>query len=307
MHDMHIGSIDLNLLVAFDALLTEQNVTRAAERIGISQSAMSHALARLRSFTGDALLVRVRGGMVPTPRAQALGPPIQRALGDVARALSPAPAFDPKTARWVFKVGTTDYGELVLLPKLVARLAREAPGIDLRVRSLEDDLIGPLVSGSIDVALAPPRPELESQGIFARRLFDERFVCVVRKGHPLAKKKLTLSRFAAASHALISPRGREGGLVDDALARLHLKRRVAVVVPHFLIAPHVVATSDLVLTLAARVASVLAKPLGLVVLAPPAELRLEGFAMSAQWHERTQADPAQKWIRTVLADVAKTS
>lgn len=128
----------------------------------------------------------------------------------------------------------------------------------------------------------------------------------MRKGHPLDGKRLTLSRFVAASHALISPRGKEGGFVDDALARLGAKRRVAVAVPHFLIGPHVVAASDLVLTLAERVATVLAGPLGLAVLAPPPELGLQGFTMSAIWHERTQEDPARKWLREVLADVAKT-
>jgi DNA-binding transcriptional LysR family regulator len=140
-----------------------------------------------------------------------------------------------------------------------------------------------------------------------RRLFDERFVCVMRKAHPLAKKKkLTLARFAAASHALISPRGKEGGFVDDALARHNLSRRVALAVPHFLIAPHVVATSDLVLTLAARVADVLAKPLRLAVLSLPSELGLSGFTMSAMWHERTQNDPAQRWFRDLLASVASS-
>jgi len=304
MHDVHLGALDLNLLVALDALVAERSVTRAAEKVGITQSAMSHALARLRALTGDPLLVRSSSGMVLTARAEALGPPIRRALEDVSRALAPPVPFDPMTARGRFVIGTSDYAELVLLPRLVARLEREAPGIDLRVRALEDPASTQLASGAIDVAIAPVRPNDAAPGVLAKRLFDESFVCVVRKGHPLAKKKLTPARLAQAKHALIAPRETEGGFVDEALAKLGLARRVAVAVPHFLIAPHVVASSDLVLTLAARVAHVLAKPLELAVLAPPRDLALPGFTISALWHERTQNDPAQRWARALLFEVA---
>jgi DNA-binding transcriptional LysR family regulator len=307
MHDMHLPSFDLNLIVALDALLRERSVTRAAGRVGISQSAMSHALSRLRVVTGDALLVRARSGMVPTIRAEALGPPIRRALADVAGALAKVPPFDPRTAQGKITIGTSDYGELVLLPKLMARLAREAPGLDLRIRAHGEDVTGQLASGALDLVIAPLRPSEDAPAIFGRRLFDERFVCVVRKGHPLAGKKLTLARYVGFSHALIAPRETEGGYVDDALGRLGLKRRVAIMVPHFLIAPHVVATTDLICTFAARVASALAKPLGLAILRPPAELKLAGFTMSAIWHERTQNDAAQRWVRELFVDVAKVA
>jgi DNA-binding transcriptional LysR family regulator len=307
MHDLHLASLDLNLIVALDALIEERSVTRAADRVGITQSAMSHALARLRTLTGDALLVRGSGAMVATARAEALAPPIRRALDEVARALrSPGP-FDPKTARQKVRIYTSDYGEVVLLPGVVRRLQRDAPGIDLRLGAHVDDHVGVLGSGAVDLVIAPVRPRDEAPGIFSKKLFDETFVCVVRKGHPLAAKKLTLARFAAASHALIAPRGKEGSFVDDALAKLGLSRRVAVTVPHFLVAPHVVADSDLVLTLAARVAALFANPLGLAVLRLPPELGLEGFTMSALWHERTQIDPAQRWVREVFFEVAKTS
>ncbi|HEY8088844.1 MAG TPA: LysR family transcriptional regulator [Polyangiaceae bacterium] len=302
MSPVHLGAVDLNLLHSLDALLVERNVTRAAARVGITQSAMSHALGRLRLLTGDELLVRGPGGMVPTVRAEALSMPVRRALDEVARALAPAAAFDPRTAVTRLCIGTSDYGELVLLPRLVARLAREAPGVDLRVRTLGEDMPALLASGSIDLAVAPLMAHDERPGIHGRKLFSDRFVCVVRRGHPLAKKKLTLARFAAASHALIAPRGQEGGFVDDALARLGTRRRVAVAVPHFLIAPHLVASSDLLLTLARRVAAVLAAPLKLAVLAPPPELSLEGFTMSAVWHDRTHDDPAHRWLREVVLE-----
>jgi DNA-binding transcriptional LysR family regulator len=303
MQDVHLAAVDLNLLVALDALLVERNVTRAAARIGLTQSAMSHALARLRALLDDELLVRAPNGMVPTIRAEALAGPIRAALEQVARALAPA-AFEPKTARGRVVVGTSDYVELVLLPEVVSRLAVEAPGIDLRVLSL-DDALGPLASGEIDLAIAPPDAYPERAGTFKRRLFEDRFVCIVRNGHPLAKKKLTLSRFTAARHALISPRGKEGGFVEDALARLGLARRVTVAVPHFLIAPHLVASSNLVLTVAQRVASLLAEPLALTILAPPPELALVGFEMATFWHERSQSDPMLRWVRDLFVDVSK--
>jgi DNA-binding transcriptional LysR family regulator len=305
MQPLHLASLDLNLLVALDALLEERNVTRAAERTGVTQSAMSHALARLRALVGDPLLVRGKSGMVATVRAEALSLPIRRALEGIVHALESPEPFEPKTARLSVRIATSDYGELVLLPKLVRRLEHEAPHIDLRLIPHSGDSVGPLVEGTVDLVVAPVRPGDEVQGVLAKKLFDESFVCIVRRGHPLAKKKLTVARFAAASHALIAPRGREGSVADDSLARLGLSRRVAVTLPHFLVAPHVVAESDLVLVLAARVASQLARPLGLVVLAPPKELGLTGFRMSALWHERTRHDPAHLWVRELFTDVAK--
>jgi DNA-binding transcriptional LysR family regulator len=303
MNELHLGSVDLNLLVVLDALLVERNVTRAAARVGITQSAASHALARLRTLTDDELLVRGREGMVPTARAEALTGPVRRALDEIARALAPARPFDPKTATGKVRIGTSDYAELVLLPRLVQRLAVEAPGIDLRATMLGDDL-SVLSTGELDLAITPFRAGDERAGLYAKRLLDETFVCVVRKGHPLAGKRLTLARYAAAHHALISPRGKEGGIVDAALAREGLSRRVVVAVPHFLIAPHIVARTDLVLTLAKRIASVVAEPLGLVVLPLPPEVRVDGFVLSAVWHERTQAEPMQRWVRGVIAEVA---
>jgi DNA-binding transcriptional LysR family regulator len=310
MHDVHLASVDLNLLVALDALLETRSVTKAAAKVGITQSAMSHALARVRELVGDELLVRGSGkdGMVATSRADELAGPLRRVMEDIARTLSPPRPFDPGTAKLRVTIGTSDYGELVLLPRLVARLAREAPGVELRSLTAGDDPAGPLASREMDLVIAPVRSLVDDRpGLVARRLFDERFVCVMRKAHPLADKPLTLRRFAAARHALISPRGREGGFVDDALARAGLARRVVVAVPHFLIAPHLVASADLVLTLAERIARVLAEPLGLVVKPVPAELGVAGFTMSLVWHQRTQDDPAMKWVRDVLVEVASFS
>ena len=305
MNAVHLGTFNLNLLLALDALLSERSVTRASARIGITQSAASHALARLRKLTGDELLVRRRDGMVPTLRAEAMRAPLRRALEDIRGTLAPPPAFDPRTARLRAFIGTSDYPELVLFPGVMARLGREAPGVELRVVALRDEPGSDLALGKLDVALMPPLPSEEGTSMRRQQILEERFVCVARREHPLAKKKvLTLSRFAAASHALISPWGKEGGFVDDALARLGLQRRVTVALPHAMVAPHIIASSDLLLTMPERVARVLAPPLDLVVLEPPPELLLTGFTISMLWHERTQSDPARRWLRDVIVTEA---
>ncbi len=305
MHKVHddLGAMDLNLLRALDALIAERHVTRAAARLGITQSAASHALARLRELLGDPLLVRGRAGnMLATPRGLALGAVVQRALADVAAAWRPPAAFDPATARRTFHVGASDYAELVLLPALVARLAERAPGVDLFVHAVPRDLAGALAAGDLDAVLAPARPEELTADCYQRLLFDEHFVCAVRRGHPAAGKRLTLDRFCALRHVLIAPRGTPGGFVDDALAARGRTRHVALHVPHFLIVPHVLATSDLIATVASRVAAVFSGPHHLVTMRPPIEV--SGFAIHLLWHARTQGDDAQRWLREQIAATA---
>jgi DNA-binding transcriptional LysR family regulator len=301
MNEVHLGAFDLNLLVALDALLTEGSVTKAAARIGVTQSAASHALSRLRKLTGDELLVRSRDGMVPTIRAESMRAPLRRALGELTGTLSSPRSFDPSTARVRVFIGASDYSELVLLPGVMARLVREAPGIELRVLPVGHDPASELATGKLDCIVMPVQSGDDSQGVRGRQIFRDRFVCVARRDHPLAKKKtLSLSAFTAAAHALVSPWGTEGGYVDDALARLGQQRKVAIAVPHFLVAPHIIALSDLLLTVAERLAAVVAEPLGLVVLSPPRELELAGFTNSLLWHERTHEDPARRWLRDVI-------
>jgi DNA-binding transcriptional LysR family regulator len=307
MSDVHLGAFDLNLLVALDALLTEGSVTKAAARIGVTQSAASHALSRLRKLTGDELLVRSRDGMVPTVRAEAMRVPLRRALDELTGTLSSPRAFDPKTARVRVFIGTSDYAELVLLPGVMARLTREAPGVELRVLTPGLVPASELAAGKLDFVIMPAQSGDDSQGVRGRQLFHDRFVCVARRDHPLARRKtLSMSAFTEAAHALVSPWGQEGGYVDDALARLGLQRKVTIAVPQFLVAPHIVASSDLLLTMAERVAEVVAGPLGLVLLSPPPELALTGFTSSLLWHERTHKDPARRWIREVIAAEAAT-
>ncbi|WNG36956.1 LysR family transcriptional regulator [Archangium violaceum] len=306
MHDAHckLAEVDLNLLVTLDALLTERHVTRAARRLGLTQPAASHALARLREMFGDPLLVRGPGGVLhPTPRAEALAPAVHRALAELVTAVREPAAFDPATARRTFWLAANDYVELILLPRLVAHLSRIAPGIDLRVTTvIPESMLAAMAGGKLDMVLSPPRPEYVAS-CYQRALFDERFTCVVRDGHPAAARRLTLARFCELDHLQIAPRGTPGGFVDDALAALGRTRRVAVTVPHFLVAPHVVASTELILTLPSRMAEPFVQPLGLVVLPPP--LEIAGFSMHMFWHERTHYDPGHRWFREQIALMAQ--
>src|SRR5580704_14516722 len=174
MNEVHLGAFDLNLLVALDALLAERNVTRAAVRIGVTQSAASHALSRLRRLAGDELLVRSREGMVPTIRAEAMRAPLRRALDELTGTLSSPRAFDPNTARVRVFIGTSDYTQLVLLPGGMAPLVREAPGVELRVLALGHDPASELAAGKLDFVIMPLQADDDSQGVRARQLFSDR-------------------------------------------------------------------------------------------------------------------------------------
>ncbi|WP_437311801.1 LysR family transcriptional regulator [Sorangium sp. So ce388] len=309
MQDEHdareLAALDLNLLVVLDALLAERHVTRAAARVGMTQPACSHALGRLRRALGDPLLVRgARGAMLPTPRAEALAPALRAALRGLASAIRGEPRFDPATARRTFRIATGDYAELVLLPPLLSLLASAAPSVDVWMMPLaltRDGVVAQLTSGAVDVVIGPPRRGWPDD-LYVRPLFEERFRCVVRRDHPAAHGRLTLDRYCALSHLLVAPRGTPGSLVDDALAALGRDRRIAATVPHFLVAPHVIAATDLMATLGARIVDATAAPLGLAVLPPP--LELAGFSFAMIWHERTHHDPAHRWLRDQIARAA---
>jgi DNA-binding transcriptional LysR family regulator len=305
MHAAHasLAAVDLNLVLALDALLAERHVTRAAARLGITQSAASHALARLRDLLGDPVLVRgPRGTMLPTPRAAALAPAVHRILSDLAAVLRGDATFDPATARRSFQIGTSDYLELVLLPRLVERLSRIAPNIDVWIHNLDDQGDDALAAGTLDVVIGPPRGTARPAGTYEKVLFDESFTCVMRAKHPLADAKLTLPRYCSAAHVLVAPRGTPGSLVDDALHALGRTRRIAAAVPHFLVVPHLIASSDLIATLATRVANTFADALDLVTMPPP--LSLPKFQMAVAWHERSHDDPPHRWLREQLLAVA---
>ncbi|HZI12534.1 MAG TPA: LysR family transcriptional regulator [Myxococcus sp.] len=296
-----LSGINLNLVVALDALLAEASVTRAAARVGVTQSAMSHSLRQLRELLGDALLIRGRGGMVLTPRAQQLAAPLHRGLLELQRALRNEPVFEPLTATRRFTLATGDYFAAALLPGLLALLGREAPHVDLVIRHLVPSQVGvQLESGEVDLivgAFPDPDPALRQQ-----KLFTEDFVCVVRQGHPATRKGLDLDTYLRLSHILISPRGEGAGAVDTALAQLGHSRRIALRLPYFLTAPLALVDSDLVLTAPRRLVETFTGAWPLQLFPPP--VALKPFDVLQVWHERFSGDPGHRWLRGLAVRAA---
>lgn len=291
-----LARVDLNLLVALHALLVECSVTKAARRLGTTQSALSHTLRRLREQFADSLLVNTTTGMVPTALAASLLEPLQQALLGVVRTLQVQPDFDPQTSDRSFVLACADYGSVVLLPKLMARLQQQAPRICVNVRPAHEGSGAELVAGKLDLLLGALPPEAPE--VVGRRLFEETFVCLVRREHPLVGTSLTLQQYVALPHLLISPMGTGVTWVDPVLEQLGYKRNIAMRVPHYLVAPQVVASTDLILTVAARVARLFAQSLPLREVTPP--IAIPGFSVSAFWHPRSSQDPGHRWFREQL-------
>jgi len=301
-----LAALDLNLLVILRALLTERQVTRAAKQVGLSQSATSHALARLRQQLGDPLLVRSGQGLVLTPRATRILPQLERGLGELQAAISDDPIFEPSTARRSFTLSMGDYAQAVLLGPLLRRLSREAPAVELMVvgSTTPDEA---LEAGSADMALTvlkgavpPPRPL--GPALRSAPLFSDEFMCMVRRRHPSLRSRLTLTSYANVGHVLVAPTGTPGSIVDVELAKLGRERRIAVRISSFLAAPIVVAESDFINTGPARLARRAAQHHAVRLLPPP--LALPSFELHLLWHARLEQDPAQIWLRGVLGEVS---
>lgn len=295
---VRLAGIDLNLLTSLDALLGTQSVTRAARQLGRTQPAVSHALRRLRELLGDELLVRTPKGMQPTPRALELRPAVRTALEAAEAVLQEAPAFDPARAERSFAVTMADQASFLLLPPLVERLAREAPGVRIDVRPAPLHLLADEVDLAIGVFFDSPT------GVCEEPLFDEVFACVIRRGSAAARGPFDLKRYLSLSHLLIAPRGLPGSPLDDALARAGQRRRVALTVPHFLVAPHVIATTDLVWTAPAALARAFGH-LPLAIREPP--FKTNGFSVAMRWHVRLDRDPGLRWLRGMVREVSPPS
>lgn len=292
-----LKQLDLNLLKALDALLDERSVTRAAARVGVTQPAMSGMLIRLREAFQDPLFARTPRGIVPTAHALELAAPLKEVMAGIGALLQPA-GFDPATARLRFTIAATDYALRAVALPFMALLKRRAPGVQVALVGVEDDLVqGQLERGDIDLALLTP--DSTPLDLHARPLFDEHYVCALRGDHPaLAAGALTLDAFCALDHALVSYRGGAfAGVTDAALAALGRTRSVSLSVTSFLILPEVLRASDMVAVVPARLVAGLD---GIAVQAPP--LAIPGFTKTAVWHARTQRDPAQRWLRALLAE-----
>jgi DNA-binding transcriptional LysR family regulator len=298
---MKLADVDLNLLLVFDALMRERSVTLGARRVGVGQPAMSAALGRLRRLFGDELFVRAAGALQPTPKALRIAPRVAEALERVRGALADEAPFEPATAAQTFTLAGTDYTSQVLLPPLAARLAREAPHVDLRVVGYDKDAVaGMLDRGEADavVGVFPDPPER----CVRTPLFRERFVGVCRAGHPaLADGTVGAEAWAALPHALVSVRRDASGALDDALRRLKLRRRVALTLPHMMALPPVLAASDLVSALPSRIAAALAGGVLRTFALPVATAEWE---VAMLWNPAARTDAAAAWLRAMVADAA---
>jgi DNA-binding transcriptional LysR family regulator len=302
MYWMHILAADLNLVVVLHTLLDERSVSRAARRLGLSQSATSHALGRLRALLNDPLFVRTRRGLIPTARAEAMADAVRSSLTALEATLfAPAP-FDPNTVERTFRVRPSDYVECLLVPPLLRRLAKVAPKVNFWARPSMAEPTLALEEGQLDLLIQPTRSGEQTDGLRMEALWDDHLVGIARRGHPLTKGRLTLQRFAAASHALISPSGQPGGMVDDVLNQHGFQRRIAFTTPNFVVAPQVVATTDLIMILPARLAVAIGGGPRLVTFEPP--LKVPGFQIAMFWHDRHDSDPAHSFIRREIAQVA---
>jgi DNA-binding transcriptional LysR family regulator len=297
---MNLRSIDLNLLVLFDALIEMRSVRRAGERVGLSQSATSHALDRLRKLLGDELLVRTASGMEPTPRALSLAGPLRLALQDIQTALAPD-RFEPAEAEIGLTIAVETHETIVVLPLLVDEVRREAPGIALTIKSgsLEDILDG-VDQGRVDVAIGLFK-ELPDRFMTCRLLSDEH-ACVIRADHPIARSPLTLELYLDAPHLLISMSGSATSAVDDALADQGLRRRIAMQMPHGLAAVLALTRSDMVTSVTRGVAHVFAAAAPVVVMDLPFNVPASTFRLV--WNRRFHTDPARVWLRRKLVAIA---
>ncbi len=289
--------IDLNLLVILDALLSEQHVTRAAERLHLSQPAVSHALARLRDLLGDPLLVRAGAGLAPTARALELVAPLAEALAQVQSLLAPN-TFDPASARRTFRLAMSDYGAAIILPGLIRTLRAEAPGIDLQIsHASREGMVEGLLNGDIDLA-AGVLPELPGE-LHSTPLFEERYACLLDRQSLPASGVLDLPTYLSRPHVLLEMRGSGTPEIERTLTALRERRRVAVSLPHWSVAPQFISGTDLILTVASRALKDVDDD-SLIVVSPPFEIA--PFTFVSAWHKRRGGDQALNWLNRRIGE-----
>ena len=300
MRQKDLKNIDLNLLVVLRALLQTRGVSQAAERLGMSQPAVSRALGRLRRQFGDRLLIKGSRSMIPTIYASEIAMPLERLLEQAELFFDAGPAFDAATSTRVFRLATTDYGAIAVLPRVLPKILSQAPQASLEIVGFGGDTFRMLAEGQIDLAFYSDDPVPNS--LRTADLFTEDYSCLMRSSHPLmghiSDGRLDMATYLAHDHALVTVAGGRTGVVDEALRAQGLKRRIALWLPYFMTAAVLVSKSNLILTLPRRAAAVAGKSLGLIPFLPPVELETFGYRMI--WHERTQKDPACMWLRDII-------
>jgi DNA-binding transcriptional LysR family regulator len=291
---VNLSSVDLNLLVVFDTIMAERNVSRAAARLHLTQSAVSHSLTRLRTIVGDALFVRTPGGMVPTALAESISGRVHAALGEIQGVLTPGSAFEPSRSTQRFTLGMTDYVALVVMPALARHLQNAAPGVQLvAVPASSRASIGMIERGEVDVYIGAA---VHHPPVFTSTsdLYSDESVCVARRGHPAFSRRLTAAGVLACAHLHVSPWG-DVGFIDEILRRQRTPRRIALTVGHFLVAPAILERTDLVAILPRRVAAPMAKRYALAMR--PSPFDLGESKISQTWHRRFDGDAGLRWLR----------
>ncbi len=294
---MELHEIDLNLLVVFNQLLVERRVSKVADNLGISQPAVSNSLAKLRKLFGDELFLRTPKGMEPTPFADQLAESVSYALAMIHSGVNQRTSFEPSSAKRSFTIGMTDIGEIYFLPTLIECLRRDAPGVTLStVRNTAVNVREELEAGKVDLAIGL-LPQLKA-GFFQRRLFTQSYVCLMRRGHRLDKRKISLAEFSAAEHLVVVSAGTGHGKVDELLQRSGIERTVRLTVPHYVSVGHILQGSDLITTVPERLADRLLDHFGLAKVAHPA--KLPDIAINVFWHAKYHRSPANRWLRGIL-------
>lgn len=288
---------DVELLLVFDEIYKTRNVTRASENLGLPQSTVSLGLARLREHFNDRLFSRTAKGMVPTPRAENAIEDVRRALQSLQHALAGEPQFDPAGSSREFRICMTDISEIVLLPGLLNYLRQHGPGIQVDISKISLDSPMELADGEVDLAVGF-MPHLEA-GFYQQKLFDQDFVCLVARDHPRVRDKLTLAALQSEGHVLVRTSGTGHAIVDKALARAEVTRKVALRLPSFLGVARIVAQTELLAIVPHRYGDEMANSEAIRML--PVPVALPGFVVKQHWHERYHADTSNRWLRQVIA------
>jgi DNA-binding transcriptional LysR family regulator len=286
--------------VVFNQLLMDRRVSTTADKLGLSQPAVSNALKRLRTLLKDELFVRTARGMEPTPYALNLVEPMGYALGTLQNALNQRDSFDPATSERTFTMGLTDIGEIYFMPTLMETLSRVAPRIKIStLRHNSGHLSEDMASGNVDIAVGL-LPGLTT-GFFQRRLFKQRYVCLFRQGHPTAHNPISLAQFKSLAHVGVTSANTGHSEVDEWLTRKGIARHIQLHVPHFVAVGHILQSSDLIATVPERFAHKCAEPFQLET--SPLPFKLPDIAINLFWHAKYNREPANMWLRQLMVDL----
>ncbi|MGI2903560.1 LysR family transcriptional regulator [Tolypothrix sp. VBCCA 56010] len=299
IHHFNLAGVDLNLLVVFDALMTSQHLTRAAEKIGLSQPATSNALSRLRKLFKDDLFIKTSKGMTPTPKAIELAEFIHEVLLQVQTAIYSESQFIPEQSDRIFRLGMDDYTEVVFLPKLLKQIEILAPKVKIQVRSTNWMRSPKLLDADeIDLAIGHC-PQFQAWHT-RQLLYQEHFVCLFAEKFKI-QKAIALEEYIAASHLLVSPKEDMVGLVDKALALQNLSRNVAMSVPNFLIVPFILVNTNLIATVPAQLVKTFVEVWQLY--ASPLPFEMTGFSVDILWHNKNDRDQGHIWLRNLISQI----